>query len=160
MTENERNLRIAIEQQMTDINRLLDKTINEIQTAHGLAIQARTRIERPLWHPFPAEKPPTYGDYLTTREYPNKRRVVGILTWSGAHFTYWDRDGLPTYNEDFVTAWMSLPLPYEKGETEPCTCANCKHLEMEGLGEAVCGQAHKGMVSPHDSCNWFERRAK
>jgi hypothetical protein len=35
-------------------------------------------------------------------------------------------------------------------------CWTCKHKKFQGLCEVVCGQGHRGMITPHDSCGYWE----
>ena len=39
-------------------------------------------------------------------------------------------------------------------------CRTCKHKEFQGLGEVVCGQGHRGMITPHNSCGYWEDGGK
>ena len=66
------------------------------------------------WHPFPEIKPTSYGNYITTLEYPNGKRYVEKLNWNGTNFTQTDEWGMSSYYEKFVTAWMPLPDAYIK----------------------------------------------
>ena len=163
MTENERNLRLAVEAQMKDLNRILDKAITEAKMAHEMSVEARKNVGnllwQPKWQPYPAEKPIINGSYITTCRFRDGRLKVQTIEWNTDRFVICDEWGMPRHIvDDMIIAWMRLPEPYK--EAEPCTCANCKHLETSELGEAVCGEAHKSMVSPYSSCGWFERRGK
>lgn len=51
---------------------------------------------------------------------------------------------------------VKLCSDYEKAEE----CWTCKHKEFQGLGEVTCGQGHRGMIAPHDSCRYWEDGAE
>ena len=125
MTENERLLRMDIETQLRSTTQLLDRCLTEAQHAFELTQSVRRNVEAFLWKPFPAETPTHYGTFLTTyacgRTANGKHRyVTGILNWNGNHWQAWDDYGLgiPTLMTNNVTAFMEMPLPYEKGENQ------------------------------------------
>ena len=60
------------------------------------------------WHPYPAEKPPEYGFYLTCRKFISVQRH-SIYWWNPARSAFY-RDCEKVTD---VAAWMRLPEPYE-----------------------------------------------
>ena len=120
MTENERNLHSRIEAKLKDIDRALRECLDNAKSCYAASRQSREGFESIFaWRPFPAEKPPNYGEYLTTCEYKNGSRYVERLYWNGDCFrvvagnafgSFPSGDGM----NKFVTAWMPVPMPYER----------------------------------------------
>ena len=124
MTEAERELRLSIEQRFDNINSFLDRCIEDVQQSREMLRTSRMRLEATfMWHPFPKTEPTTYGNHLCT--YKCGKSVEGVvqyrvsmLNWNGNHWQTPNVDGIPTKMTNDVTAWMSLPMPYEFGRKE------------------------------------------
>lgn len=121
MSETERSLRVDIEAQLRSTTHLLDQCLTEAHRAFELAKSARRNVEAFLWKPFPAETPERYGRFIVTYARGKSREgvaqyTVAILNWNGVNWQSWDDYGMPTLMTNDVTAFMELPLPYEKGE--------------------------------------------
>lgn len=121
MTEAERELRLSIEQRFDNINSFLDRCIEDVQQSREMLRTSRMRLEAAfMWHPFPKTVPPTYGSFLVTHQCGKTREGkwnyrVSTLNWNGKNWQTWNADGIPTKMTADVTAWMSLPMPYEFG---------------------------------------------
>ena len=122
MTEAERELRLSVEQHLQNINTMLDRCFEDVQQQTAVLRSSRQKLEAAfMWHPFPKTVPPTYGNYLTTYETSKlpdgtQQYAVTTLNWNGKNWQTWNEVGMAVYYTEWVTAWMSLPMPYEKGE--------------------------------------------
>lgn len=124
MTEAERELRLSVEQHLQNINTMLDRCFEDVQQQTAILRSSRQKLEAAfMWHPFPKTVPPTYGSFLVTHQCGKTREGkwnyrVSTLNWNGKNWQTWNADGIPTKMTEDVTAWMSLPLPYELGRKE------------------------------------------
>lgn len=124
MTETEREQHLHAEQRLKDINTMLDRCIEDVQQQTAVLRSSRQRLEATfMWHPFPKTVPTTYGNYLVTHQCGKTREGkwnyrVSTLNWNGKNWQTWNADGIPTQMTEDVTAWMSLPMPYEWGRKE------------------------------------------
>ena len=99
------------------LNALVDDCVAHTQNCVALAQKANDMVGGLLWHPFPAEKPPHNGKYLTSCEFRDGSKLVQIIEWRSGYFTTLDDWNAPkTIMDECVRAWIELPKPYERGE--------------------------------------------
>lgn len=83
--------------------------------AYEYAIAIIDKLE-PSWHPYPAEKPTEDGAYLITRYTKHGGIFIDIDSWISEYEMFDSTEDIPSSMK--VLAWMELPKPYKREETE------------------------------------------
>lgn len=69
----------------------------------------------PSWHEYPREKPTEDGAYLITRYTKHGGVFIDIDSWISEYEMFDSTEDIPSSMK--VLAWMELPKPYRKEET-------------------------------------------
>lgn len=85
------------------------------------ALQMAIKALSVRWHAYPDEKPPEPGDYLVSQYSCLTKKItfVWVEEWDGEDWIDEDfEDSHPLVLDKWVYAWMELPEPMPKEETD------------------------------------------